>query len=261
MPPILCLTYHQIRPAADAHYLYAVTPEQFAAHLEVLAPAAGRCPPAAQISFDDGDASIYEHALPRLQACHTRATLFITAGWIGSRPGFLTWTQLAELARLGHAIQSHSWSHPFLPACGPRQLGEELRQSKQVLEDRLGLPVTEISMPAGRWNRRVLAACAAAGYTRVFTSDAGARPRSLAGVQIIGRYMARRQDTAAAIAAWLAADPAALRWLRLRRLAGRGLQGLLGDRLYHWLWLRWSRAPANTAAEIGYQPGNPPPPG
>lgn len=257
-PPTLRLTYHQIRPAGSANYLYSVTPAQFAAHLQVLAPAAARCPPAAQISFDDGDASVYEHALPLLEAQRIRATLFITTGWIESRVGFLSWSQLAELARLGHSIQSHSWSHPYLPACEPVRLKEELYRSKQVLQDRLGHPVSEISMPGGRWNRRILAACAQAGYARVFTSDAGAPPRQLAGVEVLGRYMARRQNTADEIAAWLAAHPAAVRRLRLRRLASRSLQAVLGNCLYHWLWLRWSRAPADVEAEI-YESSGPPP--
>ncbi len=254
------LTYHQIRPSESARYLYSVTPEQFAAHLEVLAPAAARLPPDAAISFDDGDASIFEYALPRLEACGAKATLFITAAWIGARAGFLSWSQLSALADLGHSVQSHGWSHVFLPACDRGQLHEELRRSKQVIEDRIGREVREISMPAGRWNGSVVAACAEAGYARVFTSEAGAQPRVLAGVEVVGRYMARRHDTAADIAARLAAKPAALGRQRLRRLAARSLQAVLGDERYHRLWLRWSGAPPETEAELGYTPDGSPPP-
>ncbi len=253
------LTYHQIRPSESARYLYSVTPEQFAAHLEVLAPAAARLPPDAAISFDDGDASIYEYALPRLEACHAKATLFITAAWIEARAGFLTWSQLSELADLGHSVQSHSWSHVFLTTCGRRQLQEELRRSKQMLEDRIGREVSEISMPAGRWNGSVLAACAEAGYARAFTSEAGDQTRIVAGVEVVGRYMARRNDTPAEIAARIAAKPTALGRQRLRRLAARSLQAVLGDERYHRLWLRWSNAPPDTEAELGYTPGGFPP--
>ncbi|MGH9533421.1 MAG: polysaccharide deacetylase family protein, partial [Terriglobales bacterium] len=195
--------------------------------------------------------SVYEHALPQLEARGTKATFFITAGWTDTRAGFLRRAQLAELARLGHSIQSHGWSHAFLPSCGPAQLRQELVQPKQLLEDHLGQAVTEISMPFGRWNRRVLAACRDAGYQRVFTSDAGAAPRHLAGIEVLGRYMARRRTTAAGIAALLASDPGALRRQWLRRLASRSLQALLGTPFYHRLWLRWSSAPPEAAAELG----------
>ena len=67
--------------------------------------------------------------------------------------------------------------------------------------------------------------------------------------------MARRNDTPAEIAARIAAKPTALGRQRLRRLAARSLQAVLGDERYHRLWLRWSNAPPETEAELGYTPG------
>lgn len=236
--PVIC--YHQVLPRAQSEFLYNVAPEVFADHIRLLSDAARTAGPRIAVTFDDGHASIHQHALPVLERFNLPATLFITTGWAGSRPGYLSWSQLAELAHLGHAVESHGCSHALLTHCDDAALAWELRRSKQTLEDRLGRPVTALSLPGGRGDDRVLAACAAAGYQMVYTSDPYAYAAPRQGVEVIGRFMARRDMPAAALAKLLAGNPAPLRALHRRQVLGRRLKALLGDHLYHWLWTRWA---------------------
>jgi len=137
----------------------------------------------------------------------------------------------------GHSIQSHGWSHKFLTFCSDAELAHELLASRQLLEDKLGDLVEEISVPGGRWNRRVIKACADAGYRRVYVSDPWVA-ENMFGIQVIGRFMVRRTTTAAELLKVLRQDRYALGKIRVRSQIKQAIVGLVGDGLYHRLWCR-----------------------
>jgi hypothetical protein len=83
----------------------------------------------------------------------------------------------------------------------------------------------------------VIQACAAAGYRRVYVSDPWIET-TIGGVEVIGRFMVRRNTTTAELRKVVARDKAALRKLKLRSQLRQGLVGLLGDSLYHRIWCR-----------------------
>jgi peptidoglycan/xylan/chitin deacetylase (PgdA/CDA1 family) len=70
-------------------------------------------------------------------------------------------------------IGSHSMTHPNLCSLDQRRLDAEVRDSKHVLEDVIGAPVTSFAYPAGAVNERVRNAVAAAGYRTAFTAADG----------------------------------------------------------------------------------------
>ncbi len=165
------LAYHEIMP--ESNYAYCVTSSAFAEHLRLfdsLAKSGGQ-KSSVEITFDDGEQSQLHNALPLLAEHGVSARYFVTPGLIGTAAKFLSWDELKTLQNAGHSIQSHGWSHKFLTFCSDDELVHELRASKQLLEEKLGAAVEEISVPGGRWNRRVIEACAAAGYKRVYVSD------------------------------------------------------------------------------------------
>jgi peptidoglycan/xylan/chitin deacetylase (PgdA/CDA1 family) len=232
------LTYHEVMP--ESNYAYCVTSSAFAEHLRLFGlqkQDAQRW--AAQITFDDGEQSQYHNALPLLAEHGIMATYFVTPGLISTAAKFLGWGELRALQAAGHSIQSHGWSHKFLTFCSESECAHELRMSKLSLEDNLGIAVEEISVPGGRWNRRVIAACAAAGYRRVYVSDPWINT-NMDGVEVIGRFMVRRSTTLAELGKILKQDQDALRKLRIRSQIRQGFVGLLGDSLYHRLWCRWT---------------------
>ena len=228
-------TYHEVTPG-DSKYIYSLNVSRFAEHLRFVQETQRRSP--IQITFDDGHVSQYEHALPALEENKIKATFFITAGWTNRKPGYMNWAMLRELAALGHNVQSHGWSHALLSSCGSVELNNELHLSKCTLEDGLGQPIEEISMPGGRWNREVISACARNGYTRAYLSDPFFGERTMAGVSVFGRVMIQRGMDAPGLGRLLQAEGA--RWsceraaYQLKKAARRAL----GDRIYHRLWLQ-----------------------
>lgn len=231
----MVLAYHEVMP--ESNYAYCVTTEAFAEQLRLLELLKTNKSFDARITFDDGEQSQFHNALPLLAQHGFKATYFVTPGLIGTAAKFLSWDELKALQAAGHSVQSHGWSHKFLTFCSEAELAHELRASKQSLEENLGSPVEEISVPGGRWNRRVLQACAAAGYRRVYVSDPWVETE-ITGMKIIGRFMVRRTTAIAELEKIVAKDPMTLRKLRLRSQLKEGVVSMLGDSLYHRLWCR-----------------------
>lgn len=231
------LAYHEVMPESD--YAYCVTSGLFAQHLALFDSVAEHAGPKLplQITFDDGERSQYLNAAPLLAEHGISATFFVTPGLIGTAAKFLGWDELKALQNAGHSIQSHGWSHKFLTFCSDAELAHELRASRQSLEDKLGTVVEEISVPGGRWNRRVIKTCAEAGYRRVYVSDPWvAEP--MFGIQVIGRFMVRRTTTATELLKVIQQDGYALGKMRIRSQIKQAIVGLVGDGLYHRLWCR-----------------------
>lgn len=231
------LAYHEVMPESD--YSYCVTTSVFAQHMALLdsvAKSGDRKLPV-QITFDDGERSQYLNAAPLLAEHGISATYFVTPGLIGTAAKFLGWSELKTLQNAGHSIQSHGWSHKFLTFCSDAEFAHELLASRQLLEDKLGDLVEEISIPGGRWDRRVIKACADAGYRRVYVSDPWVT-ENMFGIQVIGRFMVRRTTTAAELLKVLQQDRYALGKMRMRSQIKQAIVGLVGDGLYHRLWCR-----------------------
>ncbi len=95
----------------------------------------------------------------------------------------------------------------------------------------------EISVPGGRWNQRVIKACADAGYKRVYVSDPWIAT-AMCGVVVIGRFMVRRTTSNAELQKMVQKDRGALWKMKVRSQVRQGIVGLMGDDLYHRLWCR-----------------------
>lgn len=226
------LSYHEVSGEASP-YLYSVPASVFAEHVAV-AVAHG-----AVVTFDDGHVSQHRYGLEALQRNGTKAIFFCTAGWVERDPDAMNWAQLRELASLGHTIAAHGWSHKFLTRCSDEELVRELRHARLHLEDGVGHAVDAVSLPNGRWNRRVLDACGTYGYRRVFgsypwfPSEVGTRT---GGIEAIGRMNVPNRMSAGALDAALRAGPAR-QWLpRLKHTAIRATRSVLGDETYQQLW-------------------------
>jgi hypothetical protein len=229
------LAYHEVMPESD--YAYCITADAFAKHLGLLDSIEKHCESAFpfKITFDDGERSQYLNAAPRLAEHGLSATYFVTPGLIGTAAKFLGWDELQALQNAGHSIQSHGWSHKFLTFCSDAELAHELCASKQLLEDRLGTLVEEISVPGGRWNWRVIKAGADAGYRRVYVSQPWVA-EEIFGIQVIGRFMVRRTTSIAELQKMVQKDRHALWKLRVRSQIRQAIVGAVGDGLYHRLW-------------------------
>ncbi len=227
------LTYHEVWPESS-DYLYSIDCRSFTDHLSLvrdLVPGNRRV----HVTFDDGHISTYEHAAPVLDANSISATFFITAGWTGVRREYMNWSHLRELCKRGHRVQSHGWSHSLLTRCSTSELQKELDKSKSELEYRLGRPVEAISLPGGRWDRRVMEACASAGYGIVYTSDFWVNT-IVSGITMKGRFMVHRYMDAQYLRRVANGSPVLGLRLRLKAEAKHVLQRALGDQAYDTVW-------------------------
>jgi peptidoglycan/xylan/chitin deacetylase (PgdA/CDA1 family) len=246
----MILTYHEVVPEPSS-YVYSASTAQLAEHLKILQ----RLPngiPTPEITFDDGHSSHYRYALPMLQSVSKKAIFFITCGWSGTRPEYMSWKELSELANAGHQVQSHGWSHALLTHCSLEQLTEELRRSRHELEERLGRVVDAISMPGGRVNRRVLEACEREGYRRVFVSDPYLAPYIHGGLTVAGRAMVRRTQRESELMALLRSEYAPWSFVRMIFRLKQTARLALGDRAYHQLWRRLGASEARREINRGY---------
>jgi len=237
----LYFLYHEISPS-PAGYTYALDKASFREHLEVFARAraydTGWLWP--EVTFDDGHVSNLDCALPLLSEFRIAAHFFITVGWTSQRPNYLTWAQIRELQDAGQRIGAHGWSHTLLTHCPDDQLDLELRSARERLEDELGTPITTMSLPGGRMNRRVLEACRRAGYQQVFTSIP--RAEISASAALLGRINLRTDATAEWLEAVLRPGSSLLPRMARTHHLKEFAQRALGDGLYGKLWAILNRA-------------------
>lgn len=190
--PVAVLMYHSIAADATRKFRrFVVHPGEFAAQMEYLATAgyhpvttaelagsrsgAPLPPRPVVLTFDDAYTDFYSAAMPVLRAHGFRATLYVPTAYVGATTGFnlsmgeqhravLSWQALLDISAEGIEVAAHSHTHPQLDRLPQRVISEEVRRSRRLLEDKLGLAVDGFAYPFGYWNRAVRAAVDADGY-------------------------------------------------------------------------------------------------
>ena len=238
----LTIAYHELSPEPTT-YSYALSLRQFEEHLQLAKLLQKHSPdrePPFAISFDDGHISNYTYALPLLQKYSLKAIFFVIVGRIGQHRDSMTWAHLREIASLGHRVEAHSWSHSFLTECSESELRDDLKRSRDSLEAHLGKAPAALSAPHGRWNQRVLNACAQTGFRQLYTSDPCSPARASGRVQVIGRLVMVQSMDANRLLHWLAMSPGEAGLRRAQYALKRSAQRMLGNKLYYSLWSRLS---------------------
>lgn len=220
---------------------YVIRDGLFRQHLEAILDAgavgvsvtdalrgAGSGAPLVALTFDDGCESDLAVAAPLLREVGFGATFFITVGHVDT-PGFLSRTQLAELAASGFEIGSHSMTHAYLSDLDDSALLDEIRLSRRILEDICDVPVVHLSCPGGRWDRRVASIAREAGYQSVADSRPVANGPA-ADPYRMGRF-AIQSDTKPRHIDGIVRNQR-IRSVRVRSLVLGTLRRVLGNRLY-----------------------------
>jgi peptidoglycan/xylan/chitin deacetylase (PgdA/CDA1 family) len=121
------------------------------------------------LTFDDGNCSDYEIAFSLLLEAGYPAVFFINTATVGTK-GFLNWQQVAEMQRAGMSFQSHGHDHLYLSRLPLREIERQLRLSRAILADRLGVDVQFLAVPYGDLSSEVLQVAKTTGYRSVCTS-------------------------------------------------------------------------------------------
>ncbi|HPM42618.1 MAG TPA: glycosyltransferase [Candidatus Omnitrophota bacterium] len=115
------------------------------------------------LAFDDGWKSNYEIAYPILKRYGFSATFFVTIENIG-KPDMMTWKDIKEMADNGMEIGSHNMTHRIPVELWDDELEVEMRESKRVLEEKLGRAVRSFSLPTGFYDKRMAKLARKTGY-------------------------------------------------------------------------------------------------
>jgi peptidoglycan/xylan/chitin deacetylase (PgdA/CDA1 family) len=201
-PRFLNLCFHGIgapgqRALDPQEDSYWVATDAFEEMLDVIA----RSPPVG-ITFDDGNASDAQVALPALLSRGLRASFFVIAGRC-DEPGSLSLADVRELVRQGMTVGCHGMRHRNWRRLDDDGIREEFVTARRLIGDAAGEPVRDAACPFGEYDRRVLHELRRHGFSRVYTID-GRPARPDAWLQ--HRYIVRSDDTPERIAA-LARDP------------------------------------------------------
>nr|WP_253945547.1 polysaccharide deacetylase family protein [Nocardioides sp. zg-DK7169] len=170
----------------EAHYWVRTT--VFHAILDAVAD-----DPRVRISFDDGNASDAEIALPALRERGLTATFFVLSGRL-DEPGSLSREQVLELRDTGMAIGTHGHAHRPWRGLDPAATHAELEDAREELAELVEQPVDEAALPLGRYDRALLATLRRLGYGTVHTSD---RRWARGDAWLQPRFSVRDHDTVA----------------------------------------------------------------
>lgn len=151
------------------------------------------------VTFDDGYQSIIDNALPIMHDRKIPATVFITTGYLGQKPGWirdpdhenaselvLTRNQLKQLAEESVLLGSHTVTHPLLANTHEDQVNIELLKSKESLEDMLNLKIDLFSFPFDSYTNKLIELSKKVGYKRAFI-DIPIFPNTRIGEYLNGR--------------------------------------------------------------------------
>lgn len=125
------------------------------------------------VTIDDGNQSVYQTYKEVFKPLGIKPLLSIYPNIIGKKDYALTWDQLAELARAGCDIAAHGFYHYPLNQKAydkdPEAFRKEIFHSKEVLEQRLHVPVQSFVYPNGVRADITKKTLKEAGYRYAFT--------------------------------------------------------------------------------------------
>ena len=149
--------------------LFWLSKDQFCRALDRIVEMGAAAP---QITFDDGNASDIETALPELQARGLKAIFFLLAGRL-DQPGSLAAADVTALAQAGHGVGLHGADHVDWRRLDRAGRTREFQTARDRLADLAGQPVDTAAAPFGLYDRQVVQDLRAAGFTALYTSDRG----------------------------------------------------------------------------------------
>jgi peptidoglycan/xylan/chitin deacetylase (PgdA/CDA1 family) len=199
---VVILMYHIVdRPRNATEANFCCTPDRFAKQMQHIATSGlmlmdledvsdclsgTRAWPSkgVAVTLDDGYRCAHETALPILERSGVPATVFVVAGrvgetndWVQRRKApvreLLSWAELRHMSDRGISVGSHTLTHPRLPEVTPGELSRELEDSRRMLEDGIGCPVTQFAYPFGQYNDVVRDAMERAGYRAACSAQPG----------------------------------------------------------------------------------------
>jgi peptidoglycan/xylan/chitin deacetylase (PgdA/CDA1 family) len=124
------------------------------------------------LTFDDGNRSDHEHALPILLENGFTATFFVSGNRVG-HPDGLGEPEIRALCAFGMEVGSHGMTHRFLSGLSKTEQEAECRRSRDFLTNIMSARVRFFSVPGGRYTGETMDILRALSYDGVCTSAFG----------------------------------------------------------------------------------------
>ncbi|HEY4191148.1 MAG TPA: polysaccharide deacetylase family protein [Mesorhizobium sp.] len=202
LAPIPILTYHQIAiPAKRGSPFRSLTvhPGRFRRHMRWLARLGYRGLSMRDLmpyllgqqrgkvfglTFDDGFQNVSENVLPVLAETGYTATNYFVAGHPGGsnfwdrdkgvpEAPLMSARQISEWAGAGHEVGAHTVDHVDLPQLEESDAAAQIRMSRVLLEELVGVPVSSFCYPYGKYGPEHVRIARMAGFSTATTTVRG----------------------------------------------------------------------------------------
>ncbi len=210
------LMYHKVSPGEKEKY--RVSPERFNSQIaylfkkgyQTISPnellgfiREGKALPKRPllITFDDGYRDNFTYAYPILKRYRFQATIFLVTQYIGKKNEWsggdeeiLSWEEIGEMREEGLSFGFHTHTHPNLLELSPDKALFEIRDSRRILEERLGEAIRFFAYPYGKFNLEIRDLVEEAGYLGAFSTLPGKNGRD-EDPFLLRRILIRGSDT------------------------------------------------------------------
>ena len=207
---LIVFMYHHIKPDNENKDAFTIVPEIFEKQIKYLISkkytfigledltAGKKIKKPVMITFDDGYIDNYKYVFPILKKYNIKAVIFLIIGKIEKESDFLTWQQVYEMEKSGLvSFGSHGLTHTNIRRMEPSLALKELKESKAILEEKLGHKITSFCYPfgAGGTDKRVRKLVFEAGYLFDFSTRRSLNPWPLKKGRTVYRAFPRGGET------------------------------------------------------------------
>jgi peptidoglycan/xylan/chitin deacetylase (PgdA/CDA1 family) len=167
------------------------------------------------LAYDDGYESIYQEAIPILNAHGIRSTQFVITGSLNSTDGlYMKTADLLAMQASGHEIAAHTRTHPHLTQITSAQATDEIAGSRT---DLLNLGITSVdtfTYPYGEYDDTVKQIVRNAGYIGARSVDMGFTNKDTDKYVLLDQHI-ESNTTIASVRQWIDQAIATKTWLIL----------------------------------------------
>lgn len=164
------------------------------------------------LTFDDGHQADQRTTWPLLDRLGLRGAFFVSlSNFSGSADP--RWAELRSMHRAGHAVGAHGVSHRSFHRLASHVQRDEMRRSKEVLEDRIGEAIRHFAFPYGHVTKEALRHGDELGFDALFTTLGFVREAPLSP-RLIHRFSVRANLHEAALMAMLSESQRPRSWGR-----------------------------------------------
>lgn len=135
------------------------------------------------LTFDDGYSDFLSGGVPALRRHDFSATMFLVAERIGQTAlwdasfgdcaPLMSWEEIKSLQPIGIEFGAHSCIHKKMTEMTSKELAEDTKRTRAILEEGLGVPVPTLAYPYGDQNESVRRVVGEAGTTVAVTTEEG----------------------------------------------------------------------------------------